>query len=188
MQLSLIHDLSFMNVFTFHGSWNMALNFQNEWLLPSLPPFFVLSFSLFLFSSVFMLVRLLFRDVSETLPLVYFPVNGSQILWALCCFSFHLLSGERSCYAVSHMDSGHRVKMDAPIGDIASGLWQSSLLMSLKVTNECKGLFKVSMVRGNPGRNVLDPHTICSARALGVWVWRWNVCTGEEPFTRWLCK
>ena len=58
----------------------------------------------------------------------------------------------------------------------------------LKVTNKSRGLFKVSMVRGNPGRKVLDPHTICSARALRVWVWRWNVCTGEEPFTRWLCK
>lgn len=100
----------------------MSLNFQNEWLLPSLPPFFVLSFSLFLFSCVFMLVRLLFRDVSETLPLVYFPVNGSRILGAPCCLSSHLLSGERSCCAVLHMDSGHRVKMDVSICGAASGL------------------------------------------------------------------
>lgn len=157
----------------------------------SFPPFlpFLFSLSPFFFSHLFLCWSDCYLEMFQK-PCLWstFLLMGSQILWALCCFSFHLLSGERSCYAVSHMDSGHRVKMDAPIGDTASGLWQSSLLMSLKVTNECKGLFKVSMVRGNPGRNVLDPHTICSARALGVWVWRWNVCTGEEPFTRWLCK
>lgn len=63
VHLSPTNHSSFMNVCTFHGSWNMPLNFQNELLsclpasLPSSHPL-----SLFLFSPVIMLARFLFQD------------------------------------------------------------------------------------------------------------------------------
>lgn len=166
----------------------MSLNFQNEWLLPSLPPFFVLS--PFFFSHLFSCWSDCYLEMFQK------PCLWSAFLFRVPESSRHLAASlstgsvgkGAAVQFLDHTGSGHRVKMDVSIRGAASGLWQSSLLMCLKVTNKSRGLFKVSMVRENPGRNVLDPHTICSARALGVWVWRWNVCAGEELFTRRLCK
>lgn len=127
---------------------------------------------------------------SETLPLVYFTVNSFLVLQAPCCFSFHLLSGKGSY--CSHVDSGQSIKMDTSISGAGWWVWQNTL-MCLKVTNESRGLYKVSMARGKPSWNVLNPHAVCSARgpvwlSTGVWGWRWHVCTGGEPSTSCLCK
>lgn len=164
----------------------MSLNFQNEWLLPSLPPFFVLS-PFFFFSSVFMLVRLLFRDVSETLPLVYFSCSwfpnppGTLLLlfplaqWGkelLCCFwiTWILVTGSRwTCPSVVQLLQGC---------DRAHSSCVSKLLTKAEVCLKSPWLEETQV-------GMCWTHTPSALPGhLGSESGRWNVRTGEELFTR----
>lgn len=100
----------------------MSLNFQNEWLLPSLPPFFVLS--PFFFSHLFLCWSDCYLEMFQkpclwSTFLLMVPESSGHLAASLSTGS---VGKGAAVLFLDHMDSGHRVKMDMSICGAASGL------------------------------------------------------------------
>lgn len=160
----------------------MPFNFQNE-LSACLPVPLPPSRSLFLclFSPVIMLVRFLFLDFfGFVLVNLAFGLLYCSWIVSKSSSTVPLLSGEGSWDSVSHVDSRQRVKTDAFFSGASWLVWQDTLTC-LKVTNQSRGLFKVSVARGKtplgmcwPTRSLL--HQGPTWQSIRVWGPRPGMC------------